>query len=171
MTENNRVAKALLKLFDDLVDMIPKSKHAQARDLIHKFETDYPTAKSKADGRTTAWTEQRRAELSAKWAQRRSDEVFYIYKQDKHKRGALVETKVKGVEECCAKLKIREAYLRSRLSSGRGYATFGTGINKVTVTKNPFSTDPDERFRQEFMIRHGREPGHDEYMELGGRGY
>lgn len=171
MTETNQVAKALSRLFDDLVDLIPKSKHQQARELIAHFEADYPTAKAKADGRTTAWTEQRRAEAAAKWAQRRADEVFYIYKQDK--RGDLVETKIKGVEECCAKLKIREAYLRSRLSSGRGYATFGTGANKVTVTKNQFSTDPEERFREEFMIRHGREPGHHEYPGSAGfgRGY
>ena len=161
MNASNQVAKALSKLFDDLIALTPKAKHFQARDLIKNFEDTYPTAKAKADGRTTAWDEKRRAEAAARWADKRNGEVFYLYKLDIRKN-EVVETVMKGVEPCCEKLKIREAYLRSRLSSGRGMCSFGTGTNKTVVSKVRFSSDPDERFRQEFMVRHGREPGHHE---------
>lgn len=161
MKESNQVAKALSKLFDDLVVLIPKAKHFQARDLIKNFEDAYPTAKAKADGRTTAWDEKRRAEAAARWAEKRSGEVFYLYKYEP-RRNRVDETVVKGIEECCTKLRIREAYLRSRLSSGRGVCTFGSGTHKITVSKERFSSDPDERFRQEFFVRHNREPGHHE---------
>lgn len=169
MTERSKPETTLQDLLSNLVAMIPRTKHQKARDLIEEFELTNMTSEPepKIDGRSTAWDENRRAEASARWAAKRSGEVFYFYKHGRH--GELTETKIKGVDECCLKLKIREAYLRSRLSSGRGYATFGSGLNKTTVTKNRFSTDPEEQFRQEFMIRHGREPGHHEYPGSAGR--
>ena len=166
MPENIQTTDALLKLFDNLVAMLPKPKQQNALNLIDEFKKSHPQTEAKVDGRSTSWDEQRRAEVSARWHQRRSDEVFYFYKYD-HRRKEVVETVVQGVEECCSKLQIREAYLRSRLSSGRGMCTFRTGANKMTVSKTRFSSDPEERFREEFIVRHNRLPGHHEYPSPG----
>lgn len=166
MAKNIPALEPLLKLFDDLVAMLPKTKQQNALNLIDEFKRLHPQPEPKVDGRSTAWDDQRRAEVSARWHQRRSDEVFYLYKYDP-RRKEVIETVVKGVEECCDKLRIREAYLRSRLSSGRGQCTFGTGPNKMTISKTRFSSDPEERFCQEFMIRHNRMPAHHEYPSPG----
>lgn len=163
MGTKNEVVKAISATFDALIALLPSTKVPRAKEIVAEFEAKYPL-KSRADGRTTAWDDKRRAEASKRWEEKRNSEVFYFYKPDKDK---VKETVVQGIEAACVRLGVREAYLRSGLSAGRGIASFGTGARKTTVSRERFSSDPEQRFIQEFRVRFGREPGHHEFPSPG----